>query len=80
MNAAMMQSSTLQSNHGYLYAVGVGLACDYDFMDRMARMGNTANSQTGQAPRGSGDPSAYQAVMTQLFNNIVTDPKVLLVQ
>jgi Flp pilus assembly protein TadG len=78
-NGALMQTSIMQGNSWYLYAVGVGLGCDYTFMDNMARMGNTANNN-GQAPRGSGDPSVYQAVLTQLFNNIVTNPKLRLVQ
>ena len=56
-----------------------GWSCDYTFMDHMARMGNTADNN-GQAPRGSGDPTVYQAVMTQIFNNIITNPKLRLVQ
>ncbi len=74
-----MQTSIMQGSNWYLYAVGVGLGCDYTFMDSMARMGNTANTN-GQAPRGSGDPTVYEAVMTQLFNNIITNPKLRLVQ
>ncbi len=79
MNAAMMQSMTMNGNNWFLYPVGVGLDCDYDFMDRMARMGGTANT-SGQAPRGSGDPSVYQALLTQIFTTIITSPKLRLVQ
>jgi Flp pilus assembly protein TadG len=79
MNAAMMQSLTMSGSNWYLYPVGVGLSCDYDFMDRMARMGGTANT-SGQAPRGSGDPSVYQALLTQIFQTIITTPKLHLVQ
>ena len=79
MNAAMMQSLTMSGSNWYLYPVGVGLNCDYDFMDRMARMGGTANT-SGQAPRGSGDPSVYQALLTQIFQTIITTPKLHLVQ
>ncbi len=79
MNAAMMQSLTMSGNNWYLYPVGVGLNCDYDFMDRMARMGGTVNT-SGQAPRGSGDPSVYQALLTQIFTTIITTPKLHLVQ
>ena len=78
-NAALMQDSIMQGNNWYLYAVGVGLGCDYTFMDQMARMGNTADNN-GQAPRGSGDPTVYEAVLTQIFNNIITNPKLRLVQ
>ncbi len=79
MNAAMMQSMTMSGNNWYLYPVGVGLDCDYDFMDRMARMGGTANT-SGQAPRGSGDPSVYQTLLAQIFQTIITTPKLHIVQ
>ena len=59
--------------------MGIGLGCDYDFMDRMARMGATANT-SGQSPRGSGNPADYEAVLTQIFQNIITNPKLRLVQ
>ncbi len=45
-----MQTSTMQANGWYVYAIGLGLDCDSDFMNRVARMGNTANATTGQAP------------------------------
>ncbi len=79
MNAAMMQSLTMSGNNWYLYPVGVGLDCDYDFMDRMARMGGTADT-SGQAPRGSGDPSVYQTLLAQIFKTIITTPKLHLVK
>jgi hypothetical protein len=78
-DAALMQTSIMQGKNWYLYPVGVGLDCDYDFMDRMARMGSTANT-SGQAPRGSGDPSVYQTLMVQIFKNIITNPKLRLVK
>ena len=74
-----MQTSMMQGNNWYLYPVGIGLGCDYDFMDRMARMGATANS-SGQSPRGSGNPADYEAVLTEIFQNIITNPKLRLVQ
>jgi hypothetical protein len=77
-DAALMQTSMMQGGHWYLYPVGIGLQCDYDFMDRMARMGSTDKS--GQGPRGSGNPGDYEAVLTQIFQNIITNPKLRLVQ
>jgi Flp pilus assembly protein TadG len=77
--AAMMQTMMMRANNWYVYPVGVGVDCDYDFMDRLARMGATAN-KTGQAPRGSGDPAVYQAIMTQIFTSIIMNPKLRLVQ
>ena len=78
-DAALMQTNTLQSGGWQLYAVALGLGADYDFMDRMARMGDTANDD-GQAPRTSGDPSAYEAELTAIFRNIIESPHVHLVQ
>ncbi len=77
-NAALMQTSMMQGDHWYLYPVGIGLGCDYDFMDRMARMGDTDKS--GQGPRGSGNPADYEARLTEIFQNIITNPKLRIVQ
>ena len=78
-DAALMQTSMMQGNNWYLYPVGIGLGCDYDFMDRMARMGATADDN-GQSPRGSGNPANYEAVLTEIFQNIITSPKLRLVK
>ena len=77
-DAALMQTSMMQGDHWYLYPVGIGLGCDYDFMDRMARMGTT--DKDGQGPRGSGNPADYEARLTQIFQNIITNPKLRIVQ
>jgi hypothetical protein len=78
-DAALMQTSMVQGKRWYLYPVGIGLECDYDFMDRMARMGATAND-SGQSPRGSGNPADYEARLSQIFRDIITNPKLRLVQ
>lgn len=78
-DAALMQTSIMQRENWYLYPVGIGLGCDYGFMDRMARMGATANS-TGHSPVGSGNPAEYEAVLTDIFRKIITNPKLRLVQ
>jgi hypothetical protein len=78
-NASLMHASSMQAGNGFVYAAGVGLGCDYDFMDRMARMGGTANN-LGQSPRGSGDPAVYEQRMRQIFEDILTNPKLRLVQ
>ena len=79
MNAALMETNMVQATNWQLYAVALGLGADYDFMDRMARMGDTANDD-GQAPRTSGDPSAYEAELTAIFQNIIESPHVHLVR
>lgn len=78
-DAALMQTMNMQLGKWFLYPVGVGLGCDYDFMDRMARMGVTADKD-GQAPRGSGSPIDYETKMTTVFQKIITNPKVRLVK
>jgi Flp pilus assembly protein TadG len=78
-DAALMQSLMMQGNHWNLYPVGVGMGCDYGFMDRMARMGGTANN-SGQSPRGSGNPAEYEQKLTDIFKKIITNPKIRLVQ
>ncbi|MBU4270611.1 MAG: VWA domain-containing protein [Planctomycetes bacterium] len=78
-NAALMQTSIVQGENWNLYAAGVGGGCDYDFMDRMARMGATANTD-GESPRGTADPAAYEAVLKDIFEKIITNPKLRLVQ
>jgi hypothetical protein len=78
-DAALMQADTMNSGHWKLYALALGLAADYDFMDRMARMGGTADNN-GHAPTTSGDPSTYEAEMTALLKQVVDNPSVRLVQ
>lgn len=78
-DAALMQTSMMQREHWYLYPVGIGLGCDYDFMDRMARMGATAN-EDGEGPRGSGNPADYEQRLTEIFEHIITSPRLRLVQ
>jgi hypothetical protein len=74
-----MQADNMTGNKWHLYALALGLAADYDFMDRMARVGNTADT-SGQAPRTSGDPSQYESEMTALLDQIIDNPQVHLVQ
>lgn len=78
-DAALMQSKMMQNDHWRMFPVGVGLGCDYDFMDRMARMGGTANS-SGQSARGSGNPAEYEQKLTDIFKKIITNPQVRLVE
>lgn len=77
--ASLMQTAKMQGNHWYVYPVGIGLGTDYDFMDRMARMGLTANI-SGQSARGSGNPGDYEVRLTAIFRNIITNPKLRLVK
>jgi hypothetical protein len=42
-------------------------------------MGATAD-KSGQSPRGPTTPDDYEAVLTQIFQNILTNPKLHIVQ
>jgi hypothetical protein len=62
-----------------VFPVGVGLGTDYDYMDRLARLGGTSD-EDGQSARGSGNPAEYEQRLTEIFEEIITNPKVRLVQ
>ncbi len=76
--AALMQTMMMQLQRWQVFPVGIGLETDYDFMDRMARMGNTAKD--GQSPRGSGNPAEYEQRLIDIFEEIILSPRVRLVQ
>ncbi len=78
-NAALMQTSIMQGENWNVYAAGVGGGSDYDFMDRLARLGATANTD-GESPRGTADPAAYETVLKDIFEKIISNPKLRLVQ
>jgi hypothetical protein len=78
-NAALMQAAMMNSGKWKMFPVPLGLGADQGFMDRMARMGGTADDN-GQAATSSGDPSAYEAELTNIFKQIVDNPQVRLVQ
>ena len=75
----LMQTAMMKSDRWYVFPVGVGLGTDYNFMDRMARMGGTGNDK-GQSSRGSGNPAQYEQILTDIFRKIITNPKIRLVQ
>jgi hypothetical protein len=74
-----MQTLSMQQDRWTVFPVGVGLGTDYDFMDRLARLGSTADDN-GQGARGSGNPADYEQRLTDIFQKIITSPKVRLVQ
>ena len=74
-----MQVALMKADHWDVYPVDVGLGTDYDFMDRMARTGGTADGN-GHSPRGSGNPAQYEQTLTDIFRKIITSPRIRLVQ
>ena len=79
LDAALMQSYQLEAEGIDIYPVGIGLGTDYDFMDRMSRLGGTAGDSNG-SPRGSGNPAEYEALLTEIFREIVSLPTARLVE
>jgi len=73
-----MQSAQMQVEKTLLFPVGVGLGCDYGFMDRISRMNKTDSG--GQSPRGSGNPAEYEQRLTDIFKEILKTPNVRLVK
>jgi hypothetical protein len=79
VDAPLMQAAKIRADNGYLYPVGLGLGANYGLMDRLARIGGTADA-AGQSPRGSGDPTDYEQRMVDIFTEIIETPRVRLVQ
>lgn len=78
LDAPLMQADIMRVMGWSVWPVGIGLGTNYDFMDRMARMGGTADDR-GQSPRGSGDPANYEQRLVDIFEKIIRTPKVHLV-
>jgi hypothetical protein len=78
-DAPLMQAMTYQALGWKVFAVGLGLGTNYGFMDRLARLGSTANSN-GESPRTSGDPNTYESELSAIFEEIITNPQVRLVK
>jgi len=79
LDAALMQVHGLEAEGIDVYPVGIGMGTDYDFMDRLARLGGTSGD-SGGSPRGSGNPAEYEALLTEIFRKIISLPTARLVE
>jgi hypothetical protein len=77
-NAPLMQVHQAQSDNIRVFAVGMGLGADYDFLDRLARLGQT--DHMGQSPRVSGNPAEYERLLVDVIAEIVRNPGTRLVK
>ena len=77
-DAPLMQTAQMKGERWDVFPVGIGLGTDYDFLDRMSRIGGTSNDD-GESPRGSGNPAEYEARLTEIFEDIITQRKIRLV-
>jgi Flp pilus assembly protein TadG len=82
-NAALWRALTMQGDNWSTYSVGVGLGGSQTFMDRMARMAGTAitnpDGTTGAYPIAD-DCGVYEETVKGIFNQIISNPKLRLVQ
>jgi hypothetical protein len=78
-NAALAQVRKMQAGEVRVYPVGVGRGCDRDFLDRIARLADTAD-EDGHAPAPSLDPAGHERQLTDAFVRILAVPEVRLVQ
>ncbi|MBN2295423.1 MAG: VWA domain-containing protein [Pirellulales bacterium] len=78
-NGPLTEAGGMNDENWKVYPVGIGLGTNYDFMDRMARIGGSSNKD-GQSPRGSGNPAEYEKRLADIFREIITNPEVRLVQ
>lgn len=76
-NSVLMQASIMKSENTQIFPVGTGVGADYEFMDRAANLNGTAKN--GHAPQGTGNPAVYEAVLTQIFSDIIKGGRVRLV-
>lgn len=79
LDAPLVLAAKMRAERWKVYAVGLGPATDYDFMDRLARLGGTADS-SGHAPRTSGNPADYEQRLVEILGQIVRTPQVSLVK
>jgi hypothetical protein len=77
-NAALMQGLSMQGDNWYTYPVGVGLAGDQTFLNRMAVKSGTAKNGAGYSV--ANDSSTYETTLRTIFESIITNPKLRLVQ
>lgn len=68
-NSTLVQTHQFQARRGQLFPVGMGLAADFDFMDRMARIASTDIG--GQSLRGSGNPAEYEQQLIEMLENVI---------
>jgi Flp pilus assembly protein TadG len=80
-DAAMMQTATMQGNNWSVFPVELGLQGDDDFMNRIYSVAMGKTKQTLTSPYdATGDPTYYEQELIDIFNKIISNPKLRLVQ
>lgn len=80
-DAAMMQASTMLVNNWSVFPVELGLQGSADFMNRIYSVSKGETSQTLPCPYdATGNPADYETHLITIFNDIISNPKLHLVQ
>jgi Flp pilus assembly protein TadG len=85
-NGALYQALNMQGKNWSLFAVGVGVQGSQSFMDLMAGMAGTQVTKTVNGKETTGaydiakDVNTYETTLRDIFNRIITNPKLRLVQ
>jgi hypothetical protein len=79
-DAAMMQAAIMQGNNWSVFPVQLGLQGDADFMNRIYSVAMGKTTQTLTSPYdATGDPTLYEQDLIDIFNKIISNPKLRLV-
>jgi Flp pilus assembly protein TadG len=80
-DAAIMQASLMQAGNWMFFPVCLGLESDTDFMNRIYTVAKGKTGATETSPyAASGDPTTYEAQLRELFDQIISTPRVRIVQ
>jgi Flp pilus assembly protein TadG len=80
-DAAIMQASIMQGSNWMFFPIEIGLQGDAAFMNRIYSMGKGDNGTTETSPySATGDPTAYETELKQIFEKIISATKVRLAQ
>jgi Flp pilus assembly protein TadG len=80
-DAAMMQAAMMQGKNWMFFPVAIGLQGDPDFMNRIYSIGKGMTDATGTSPySATGNPADYETELKSIFQQIISTPKVRLVQ
>jgi hypothetical protein len=79
-DAAMMQAAIMQGKNWSVFPVELGLQGDADFMNRIYSVAQGKTTKTLTSPYdATGDPTNYETELINIFNNIISNPKLRLV-
>jgi Flp pilus assembly protein TadG len=80
-DAALMQASIMQGTKWMFFPIAIGLQGDADFMNRIYSAGQGKTTQTATSPyAATGDPTTYETELKIIFEDIISNCKLKLVQ